>query len=122
MANTLKYKKEIADNLPKMFENGESVVEVCVALGISRETFYDWCDKHKEFKRGYEQGLLLSQAWWERLGRAGSLGSQKINPATWIFNMKNRFKWTDRNQVESTNEVRVTQVNIIDDMSEDEQG
>lgn len=120
MPNKTKYSKEIAEKLPDMFANGESVVEVCVSLGINRDTFYDWCDKHKEFKQAYEQGLLLSQAWWERLGRAGSLGSQKINPATWIFNMKNRFKWTDRNQVETTGDVKVTKVNFVDDLSDEE--
>ena len=117
MAYTKKYDDAIAEKLPAMFENGESVVEVCVQLGINRDTFYDWCKKHKKFNKAYEQGKLLSQAWWEKLGRAGSLGTQKINPATWIFNMKNRFKWSDRTEVESNNNVTVANVNFIDDMT-----
>jgi hypothetical protein len=65
-------------------------------LGICRNTFYSYVDQHPEFSEAYSRGLDLSQAWWEKLGRRGAAGEVPINPATWIFNMKNRFKWTDR--------------------------
>lgn len=121
MARKTKYKDEYAQNLPSMFENGESVIEVCANMQISKDTFYRWCKQHKRFKEAYEQGLDLSQAWWEKLGRAGSLGTQKINAATWIFNMKNRFKWNDRTQIESTSDVVLSQVTFVDDLSNGEE-
>ena len=113
-----KYTKEYAEKLPQMFENGESVVEVCANLGIVKDTFFRWVKLHKDFERAYHIGLELSQAWWEKLGRAGSLGTQKINAATWIFNMKNRFKWSDRTQIDSDNNVVMSQVTFVDDMSD----
>lgn len=107
MARPTKYKPEFAKQLPSMFDNGESVVEVCVALGIRKDTFYNWCKKYPKFSDAYKEGLERSEAWWQRLGRAGALGSQKINPTTWIFNMKNRFKWTDRTEVSQTGDVTI---------------
>ena len=93
-----KYSSKLCKRLPAMFENGESVAEVCAELGIWKDTFYNWVKEHPEFSDSYKKGLELSEAWWTNLGRAGSAGEAKIQPATWIFNMKNRFKWTDRQE------------------------
>jgi len=91
-----RYRRQIAERLPAMFENGESVAEVAQELGVSRMTFYRWVDKHKEFREAYEEGLFRSEAWWLRLGRAGAAGQIRgANATMWIFNMKNRFKWRD---------------------------
>ncbi|GHT86931.1 hypothetical protein FACS1894137_13230 [Spirochaetia bacterium] len=91
-----KYSRKLCKKLPDMFLEGQSVVEVCADLGIWKDTFYQWVNKYPEFSDAYKKGLLLSEAWWEKLGRAGATGQISINPATWIFNMKNRFKWTDK--------------------------
>jgi len=91
-----KYDPDICNELPEMFANGESIVEVAQALGISKRCFYDWQEKHTEFKEAVEAGLSLSEAWWLKLGRAGAMGKVQVNSAVWIFNMKNRHKWTDR--------------------------
>lgn len=100
-----KYSVALANRLPDMFKNGESVAEVCLALEISKDTFYAWVKKHKRFSDAYKKGLCKSEAWWSRLGRAGSQGSVKIQPATWIFNMKNRFGWSDRIEQQHSGEV-----------------
>ena len=91
-----KYNAKLCALLPAMFANGESVPEVCADLGIHKDTFFEWVKTYKEFSDSYKKGLELSEAWWTKLGRAGATGKAKIQPATWIFNMKNRFKWTDR--------------------------
>lgn len=89
------YDPSYADILPDLFKDGQSVIEVCVELGIHKDTFYEWCGKHKEFSDAYALGLMYSEAWWQRLGRAGAAGA-KVNPPMWRMNMMNRFKWTDR--------------------------
>jgi transposase len=97
-----KYKPEYAKMLPDMFANGEDVAEVAVELGISRQTFYVWVRKHPEFKEAYEMGKLRSEAWWCKLGREGSEGARNIQPAVWVFNMKNKFDWNDKQSHEIT--------------------
>jgi len=88
------------DQIPDMFSNGESLVEVAVALGMCKDTFHELRKEYPEFSVAVKKGIEKSEAWWSKLGRGGAAGAMKINPATWIFNMKNRFKWTDR--VENT--------------------
>ncbi|CAL9993541.1 hypothetical protein VPHD81_0133 [Vibrio phage D81] len=95
-----KYTKEWADkiakDLPDMFKNGESHAEVCAALRMSKNSFYKACEISSDFKEAYEMGTLLSEAWWQKLGRAGSAGQVKIQPITWKFNMQNRFGWAEK--------------------------
>lgn len=91
-----KYKETYCEILPKMFENGQSVSEVCKLLGTSRISFYNWVKKYPEFKAAFEEGKSLSEAWWMKLGRDGAAGKRAIVPSVWIFTMKNRFKWRDK--------------------------
>jgi len=91
-----KYRSEYAHQLTEMFKNGEDVAEVANKLGISKSTFHNWVIDHPEFKKAYEFGKTASEAWWTRLGRAGAAGKVTIQPASWIFNMRNKFQWTDK--------------------------
>jgi transposase len=93
-----------------MFSEGQSVSEVCAELGIWKDTFYAWVKKYPRFSDAYQRGLDLSQAWWERLGRGGASGTLDIQPTTWIFNMKNRFKWTDRMENEIAGGLQLVKV------------
>ena len=104
MATPNKYKKKFAKQLPDMFKNGESVAEVCMELGIPRQTFYYWVNNYDDFKEAYETGKMYSEAWWTKLGRAGALGKTKIQPTVWIFNMKNKFGWRDQAVAEGEGE------------------
>jgi len=107
-----KYRKEIAETLPSYFKDGQSVAEVCVDIQISKDTFYEWVSKYPEFSDAYKKGLELSQHWWEKVGRAGMVGKLPVNPALWIFNMKNRFRteWNDRTQIEHSGNVDITAI------------
>ena len=102
-----KYNPKICDRLPSMFENGESVAEVCKELGISKQTFYRWEEEHTEFSDAKKEGIGRSEAWWNRLGREGASGEHAINPTVWIFNMKNRFGWRDKQDIEHSGGVKI---------------
>jgi len=102
-----KYSEKLCKLLPYLFSNGESVTEVCAYLDIMKDTFFEWVKQYPDFSDSYKRGLELSEAWWTRLGRMGSIGKVKIQPATWIFNMKNRHKWTDKIEVNDTDNFTV---------------
>jgi hypothetical protein len=91
-----RYRRDIARELPDLFQNGESVPEVCATLGIARSTFYEWVSRHDEFREAYEHGQMLAEAFWCRIGREAACSERRINTAAWIFTMKHRFHWTDR--------------------------
>jgi len=77
-----------------LMAEGASKVEVAVALGISRDTFYRWIDKYPDFSDTIKDGEWLSQAWWEKQGRT-NIANKQFNTALWYINMKNRFNWSD---------------------------
>ena len=102
MARPTKYTKEWAQEhalkLPEMFENGESLVEVAVKLGICKKTFQDLCEQYDFWKDAYNLGKEYSEAWWLRIGREGSAGDIKANGYIWRLNMQNRFGWLERKE------------------------
>lgn len=107
-----KYKPEFAEQLPALFAEGQSVAEVAVVLGVTRDTFYDWVKRYPKFRDAYELGKQVSEAWWSKLGREGASGVQDIQPTVWIFNMKNKFGWRD--QPDSREEKQPINIQIID--------
>ena len=113
MGRKTRYNRSLCDKLPAMFDDGESVAEVCKKLGVVKQTFYNWVEKYPAFKKAYEEGLFRSEAWWMELGRNGAAGKEKINPATWIFNMKNRFGWKDRTEHTGHNDGPMTHLTSV---------
>lgn len=91
---------DICKRLPDMFKDGESVAEVCVELGIAKSTFYLTIDRYVDFAEAYAMGKMHSEAWWQKLGRAGAMGKIKIQPAVFIANMNNRFNWGENMRLE----------------------
>ena len=81
---------------------------------VCLETLYTWTRKHDEFLEAKKLGTFLCRKFWEQVGRQGAIGKMKgFNAASWVFNMKNRFNWTDRQSVEHSGEVGLkTVVNI----------
>lgn len=102
---TKEYADELAETVPMMFKNGESVAEVCAMLGMSKDSFYQMVEISPLFSDSYARGKDLAEAWWSKLGRAGASGKVKINSAVYNFSMKNKFKWVDR--VETTGALEV---------------
>lgn len=111
----IKYKPEYADQLPAMFEQGEDVIEVAVALGVCRATFYNWLEKYPDFAAAYEIGKGISEAWWRKLGRAGACGKADVNPSIWIFNMKAKFGMKETTVLEMPDGITVnSKVEYVD--------
>lgn len=93
----------MCDRVIDLMCDGASKVEVCADLDICYETFQRWQEEHAQFSESVKKGEMLSQAWWEKLGRQGASAAVDINPTTWIFNMKNRFSWSDKQEVKQEN-------------------
>ena len=68
---------------------------------VSNVTLYTWLDVHPEFLKAKQEGEAASRYFWENLGRLGCVGKLPgFNLGAWVFNMKNRFGWRDRQDVE----------------------
>lgn len=102
-----KYKPEYCDLLLEHMEGGLSFESFAGKVRVHKETLYEWCKANPDFKQAKEVGTELSRLWWETLGRdnavnvserdsEGNSSSRSMNAPTWIFNMKNRFGWRDK--------------------------
>jgi hypothetical protein len=108
-------KKKILD----AYSEGQSDIAAIVTLDIAKETFYKLVRADKEslgdieqdFVDSIKKGRALSQAWWEEMGRKGTIGMvDSFNNGAFVFNMKNRFKpkgydstWADKVETHNTN-------------------
>lgn len=84
-------------------QEGASNVEIMCMLGIQRSAFKTLKKDFPEFCAAVKRGKLLCEAWWERRGRDMAMGADG-NPTVWIFNMKNRFEWRDKSEVDNKHE------------------
>lgn len=77
-------------------------------VGVSKQTIYDWEEKHQEFVDAKRIAFAACQFFWEKLAIDNPMNTKNggLNTGLWIFNMKNRFKWTDRVEVEAGSETK----------------
>ena len=47
-----------------VFSEGEGVAAFLDDASISKQTFYNWLEVHKEFKEAYETAICIACAWW----------------------------------------------------------
>jgi len=102
------YRPEYCEELIEHMSRGLSFHSFAGKVGVSRETLYNWAERYPEFLYSKKIGEQKSLYFWETTGNDGmrekehkddegkTLYKEKLNSAIWIFNMKNRFKWTDR--------------------------
>lgn len=95
-----KYLPEMCERAVALMAEGASLHEVAGDLGITHETLNEWRkDPEKpDFSEAINTGIGLSRAWWERNGRL-NLKDKDFSYTGWYMNMKNRFGWTDRQEV-----------------------
>jgi len=92
-----KYKPEYCKMLKQHLIEGLSYESFAGLLGVSRESLYEWERKFKEFADTKKQYIEAARLFWEKMGRAGASGQiTGFNCTAWLFTMKNRFGYRDR--------------------------
>lgn len=100
------YEEWMCDKVVELMKEGASKTEVVAELGLcDRETLIEYAERYPNFGAAIKKGEILSQAWWERHGRK-HLENKEFNSTLWYMNMKNRFKWTDRQETSGSFSVR----------------
>ena len=86
-------------------QEGGSAVEARALLGIGESAWNTLLQDSEDFRRTEKERQALCQVWWERQGRKMTTG-ENGNATVWIFNMKNRFGWRDKQEVDHTSSDR----------------
>jgi len=94
-----KYSAKMVEAANELGDEGESMAEIAAALGISKDTLYNWIDQHTAFSDAIKGANLRSQVWWERVGKVQATEGTG-NASSFIFQMKNRFHKDYRDKVE----------------------
>lgn len=103
MANPVGRPRTTVDDLPEDWQaimrecgqEGGSAVEARCLLGIGTSAWETLLEDSEEFRVTEKERQALCEVWWERTGRKMAQGADG-NATVWIFNMKNRFGWRDK--------------------------
>ncbi|MCK5608516.1 hypothetical protein KAR91_41930 [Candidatus Pacearchaeota archaeon] len=111
-----------------LYKVGASDVEIKALIAektdgkvrCSNDLWTRWMKEEEEFSETVKYGKLLSEAWWQRSGRV-NIEEPKFNSTLWYMNMKNRFGWKDKQEVEQTGNLTIEVLKFTDD-EENENG
>lgn len=98
------------DKVLSEFNSGASEVEIKAWIYSERGSFSNdlwerWLKEEPEFSETIKMGRLLSEAWWSKEGRT-NLTKKEFNYVGWYMNMKNRFGWSDKQEVQQTGDMK----------------
>lgn len=94
------------DEVLGLYEQGASDVEIKALVYGWRKSFSNdlwerWLKEEPEFSETIKVGKMLAEAWWSKSGRS-SLKDREFNYTGWYMNMKNRYGWRDKQEIDNT--------------------
>lgn len=101
-----KYDPAYCEQLVEFMAQGFSYGAFAGKIHVNIDTLYEWEKVNEDFSEAKKSGNAKNLEFWERAGIHGMWEEKdglKLNSTVWIFNMKNRHKWRDRQDVEVTN-------------------
>lgn len=106
------YRPEYCQQLIEHMASGLSYESFAGVIEVSRQTIYDWEKVHEPFLDAKKIGAERNLLYWEKTGQDGlwdeteydekgrASFKKSLNSTVWIFNMKNRHRWKDKQEIE----------------------
>lgn len=96
------YKPEYCDLVIEHMAKGYSFESFAGLVDAHKDTIYEWLKSHPEFTDAKKKATDKCRLFWESVGIEGVWNhpeEKTLNTGNYVFQMKNRFKWTDRVEV-----------------------
>ena len=107
-----KYDPKYCDMIVDFMRKGKSLVGFAGTIGVHVDTLYEWEKVHADFSEAIKQARALCQLWWEDQGQVGLFMGKEdgsFSQSAWIFNMKARFGYRDKQEVDlNVSEIKIT--------------
>lgn len=90
----------------ELYSEGGADIEIKAMIAgwlgtFSHDLFERWIKEEPEFSETITYGRMLSEAWWTKQGRT-NLWTKEFNYVGFYMNMKNRFGWKDKQDIDHT--------------------
>ena len=112
-----KYKEEYCEQLIDHMSYGKPFKTFGGVVGVSKQTLYDWCERHEDFAEAKDIGKAKSEYFWMDIGLKLALGEIRGSAVAWIFCMKNLHGWNDNKDGQNDNDQRPINIQIVRDDS-----
>lgn len=107
-----KFLEKYCQMLIEHMESGYSYESFAGVVDVDRDTLYHWEKIHPIFSDAKKKAFSKCLLWWDKLGVDNALNiteshqvgnsrttkSVGLNTGNFVFQMKNRFNWTDKRE------------------------
>lgn len=97
-----KYENRFDEMLIEHMSQGFSFESFAGIIEVNQDTLHEWAKVNPKFSEAKKIAFAKCQVFWEKIGITGLWSEYQgasLNTGVWVFNMKNRFKWSDRMEV-----------------------
>lgn len=100
-----KYDKDFyPEDFIRQSSKGRVLAQIAADWKVSRNTLYEWKEKHPEMGDAMKKGKELAETWYINLGQSAVIGKArdadgkdlKVSLGWFVWMSKNLFKWSDR--------------------------
>jgi len=101
-----KYDPKYCREIVQWMARGFSIISFAGKIGVDERSIYYWVAKYPDFFQSIKIGKAKSILFWERVGMLGMMGKiQGFSASTWVFQMKNRWGWSEKLSVDLLDEL-----------------